>query len=237
SIYNGEGPDFAVFENAFANPDNDTQAYLEMAFVEVSSDGTNFFRFPATSAMQDTFQIDNFSYSDAGKYHNLAGKYISHYGTPFDLEELKDVAGLDVDHVTHIRIVDVSGTIDPQYASHDKDGHIINDPYPSPYPSGGFDLNAVGVLHSNAPPTTGIAAAAATLKVSVYPNPATDKVYVHAPDNAELSYRLSDISGRALGRGKVDARGHISLAQQARGLYILQLSQGLQQATIKINKL
>ncbi|MEO8761868.1 MAG: T9SS C-terminal target domain-containing protein, partial [Bacteroidia bacterium] len=38
-IYNGAGYDFAVFENSFDGN------YLELAFVEVSSDGINFFRF------------------------------------------------------------------------------------------------------------------------------------------------------------------------------------------------
>ena len=43
-ICNGEGPDFAVFENGFKSG---SQWFLEIAFVEVSSDGDNFFRFPA----------------------------------------------------------------------------------------------------------------------------------------------------------------------------------------------
>ena len=42
-IVNGAGPDFAVFENSF----NDS--FLELAFVEVSSDGIHFVRFPAIS--------------------------------------------------------------------------------------------------------------------------------------------------------------------------------------------
>src|ERR1700761_645592 len=47
-IYNGAGPDFAVFENGFLNATNDSQAFLELGFVEVSSDGVNFTRFPAS---------------------------------------------------------------------------------------------------------------------------------------------------------------------------------------------
>ena len=42
-IVNGRGFDFAVFENPFG------PNFLELAFVEVSSDGEHFFRFPATS--------------------------------------------------------------------------------------------------------------------------------------------------------------------------------------------
>jgi hypothetical protein len=45
-IKNGSGPDFCVFENAFSD------TYLELAFVEVSSDGVRFVRFPAISLTQ-----------------------------------------------------------------------------------------------------------------------------------------------------------------------------------------
>jgi hypothetical protein len=38
-IANGLGPDFVVFENGFLDPANDSFAFLELAFVEVSSDG------------------------------------------------------------------------------------------------------------------------------------------------------------------------------------------------------
>lgn len=46
AITNGPGPDFAIFENSFDN------FFLELAFVEVSSDGQNYFRFPAHSLTQ-----------------------------------------------------------------------------------------------------------------------------------------------------------------------------------------
>ena len=82
TIYDGPGWDFAVFENSF----NDS--YLELAFVEVSSDGVNFQRFPAVSNTQDSIQIDGFGNIDATKINNLAGKYRSLYGTPFDLADL-----------------------------------------------------------------------------------------------------------------------------------------------------
>src|ERR1700739_3119800 len=54
-IVNAPGFDFAIFENSFDGN------YLELAFVEVSSDGINFFRFPATSNTQDTLQTGSFN--------------------------------------------------------------------------------------------------------------------------------------------------------------------------------
>ena len=67
--------------------------------------------------------------------------------TPFDLEELAFEIALDINHITHLKIIDVVGSIDPNYGSYDHLGNLINDPFPTPYPSSGFDLDAVGVIH------------------------------------------------------------------------------------------
>jgi hypothetical protein len=235
SIFNGAGPDFAVFENAFANPVNDTLAYLELAFVEVSSDGVNFVRFPASSNMQDTVQIDNFTYTDARFYHNLAGKYISGYGTPFDLEELKGTPGLDVNNITHVRIVDVIGAINPLYASHDHAGNIINDPYPSAFPSGGFDLSGVGVINSNQPPTS-IGEPLNTLQVQVYPNPASEMINIVSRSNKLLQYKLTDISGRKVSEGNMQNNKSINISKQVPGIYLLHISSDKAYSIIKISK-
>jgi hypothetical protein len=144
-IFNGPAFDFAVFENGFYT--NNPLAFLEFAFVEVSSDGNNFFRFPATSNIQDTSQIP-MTGVDCSLVNNLAGKYVFGYGTPFDLEELKNENGLNVNHITHVRLIDVIGSVNNQYATYDQYGRKINDAYPTPFPSGGFDLDAVGVIHA-----------------------------------------------------------------------------------------
>ena len=141
-IADGQGYDFAVFENAF----DDT--FLELAFVEVSSDGTNFFRFDSVSLTQTNTQVGTFGSLDTTELHNLAGKYRQGYGTPFDLAELKDVNSLlDVSRVTHVRIIDVVGCIQDEYARYDSLDNKINDPWSTPFETGGFDLDAVGVIH------------------------------------------------------------------------------------------
>jgi hypothetical protein len=145
-IYNGAGADFAVFENGFLDPANDSQAFLELGFVEVSSDGINYFRFPATSLTQANVQLNNDDYIYANNLHNLAGNFTAMFGTPFDLQELSGIAGLDITNITHVRVIDVVGSI-TGHSSHDSAGRIINDPYPTPYPSCGFDLDAVGVIN------------------------------------------------------------------------------------------
>lgn len=223
NIYNGNGADFAVFENGFANPENDALAYLELAFVEVSSDGINYFRFPASSSMQDTVQIDNFTYSDASKYNNLAGKYISGYGTPFDLEELKNTAGLDINNISHVRIVDVIGSVNPLYGSTDKDGHIINEAYASPYPSAGFDLNGIGVINSLKP--TSIKDLNNNLAVKIYPNPTNNEIHIAVESITDIHYSLTDITGKEISHGVFSKQTTLSLKNKNAGYYMLRLEQ------------
>lgn len=154
-IRNGPGADFAVFENGFSD------TFLELAFVEVSSDGTNFFRFPSFSETPAATQVGGFGLLDPTNLHNLAGKYRVGYGTPFDLSDLLSLAGpiLDLNHITHVRVIDVVGRIDlapgnPSYTpSLDSLGRVINDPYSTPFASGGFDLDGVGVINQVPEPT------------------------------------------------------------------------------------
>ena len=140
TIYNGAGYDFAIFENSF----NDT--FLELAYVEVSSDGTNFFRFPNYSFTPNP--VSAYGTVDPTNIHNLAGKYKVGYGTPFDLDDLIGIAGLDVNAVSHVRIVDIvgDGSYFDSYPTEYGGPHPIYDPFPT-YGSGGFDLDAVGVIH------------------------------------------------------------------------------------------
>ena len=178
-IYNGEGPDFAVFENGFANAVNPDTWALELGFVEVSSDGVNFFRFPAVTYVQTETQLGNAGSIVPAQLHNFASKYGAFYGTPFDLDEVEDNALLDKNKVTHVRIVDVVGNIDPEYATKDSEGHIVNDPWPTAFASSGFDLDAVGVIHDiahNDVPEN------AEESIAVYPNPVRDRLMVKAED-------------------------------------------------------
>ena len=169
-IQNGDGYDFAVFENALNN------TFLELAFVEVSSDGVNYFRFPSISNTPTDVQIDNNGGVNATHLNNLAGKHLVGWGTPFDLEELAGTEGLDINNITHIRLVDVVGCVEPRYATRDSRGHIINDPYPTPFASSGFDLAGVGVMNGWRPATS--VAEYTDSHLLVYPNPCNDQVTV-----------------------------------------------------------
>ena len=173
-ICNQQGPDFAVFENPFHNAPH---CFLELAFVEVSSDGENYFRFPAVTKVPFDEQMGSFGVMDATMIHNFAGKYEVMYGTPFDLDEMADNLLLDKNKITHIRLVDVIGTINPEYATYDSEGNIVNDPWPTPFWSSGFDLDAVGVIHDLA--HFDVPENEMNL-VAVYPNPVKDRLIIEA---------------------------------------------------------
>ena len=175
-ICNRPGPDFAVFENGFANAGNTDMWFLELGFVEVSSDGENFFRFPAITYVQTDTQLGGMACIDPTQIHNFASKYGAMYGTPFDLDEVPDNPLLDKNNITHVRIIDVIGNIDPEYCTYDSEGHPVNDPWPTPFASCGMDLDAVGVIHDLAHFPDVIEEN--ELYVSVYPNPAHDFVRV-----------------------------------------------------------
>jgi hypothetical protein len=141
-ITDGPGFDFAVFENGFAD------AFLELAFVEVSSNGSDYIRFPAVSLTQTGTQVGSFGALDPTNLDNLAGKYRGGFGTPFDLDQLAGLSPLvDVDHINYVRILDVVGSINPVFGQQDSLGNLVNEPYPTAFASGGFDLDGVAVMN------------------------------------------------------------------------------------------
>ena len=188
-IRNEAGPDFAVFENGFA--DN----YMEFAHVEVSSDGINFVRFPSVSETPLLPQLDNFSYGDCRYVHNLAGKYRQGFGTPFDLQELENAPNLNLSFITHVRLIDVVGSTDPTFGSSDAFGNLINDSYPTEFPAGGFDLDAIAVLHE-LPLEIAPELAVESLQLHVFPNPTRGEITIQSKSGGKIS--LYNLLGQTL---------------------------------------
>ncbi len=187
-ISNGPGFDFAVFENSFSDD------YLELAFVEVSSNGVDYFRFPAASLTQTDTQTGGFGSTNATQVNNLAGKYRALFGTPFDLSEMAGIAGLNINQIVYVKIIDVVGNIAPAYATHDASGRVVNDPWPTLFPSSGFDLDAVGVIHNTS--NTSVAENISN-GGTLSGNPIHSNSFLSLPieeKRAEVS--VSDLSGR-----------------------------------------
>lgn len=135
-LTNGPGPDIAIFENSFSD------RFLELAHVEVSSDGLHWQRFPSIS--QTAQAVGGFGTTDPTNLHGLAGKYRAGFGTGFDFSTLPKKALVDREAIRFVRLVDVVG----DGTDLDSRGQPIYDPYPT-FGSAGFDLDGVAVL---APP-------------------------------------------------------------------------------------
>jgi len=133
-ITDGPGPDFAVFENSI------NHTFLELAFVEVSADGTNFHRFPSHSLTPSL--VPSFGSIDARDISGLAGTFIQGFGTPFDIAELPPTPEYNLNQVRWVRLIDIIG----DGPTLDSLGNKIFDPTPT-VQSAGFDLDAIGVIH------------------------------------------------------------------------------------------
>jgi hypothetical protein len=129
--------------------------------VEVSSDGVNFARFSSDSLTGEPIPAQGIL--DPTGIYNLAGKHVnnafefdgqffgSSWGTPFDLETLADhelvIDGkVDLHAIRYVKVIDIPGN----GSFLDSSSKAIYDPFPttSPITSGGFDLEAIGVIHA-----------------------------------------------------------------------------------------
>lgn len=210
-IINGSGYDFAVFENSFSDE------YLELAFVEVSSNGIDFVRFPSHSETQTLTQISGFGNTQATRIYNLAGKYRGGYGTPFDLQQLIDSTQLDLNNITHVRLVDVVGSIGSS-AQYDAQGNKINDPYPTNYASGGFDLDGVGVINQ----MVGLEENEAT-SFTIYPNPANGILHISSGIKSE-EVQIFNSNGKLVKSLALNStQTTIDISSLKKGLYFINI--------------
>lgn len=155
-IRNLPGADLVIFENGLVGLTGTGGAgaggvFGELAYVEVSSNGVDFARFPSISLTPGA--VGQYGTLDPTNIYHLAGKHVNgegeSWGTPFDLAALAShplvTAGtLDLNAVRYVRIVDIPGsgafrdTATPAT-------HAIYDPWQTAL-SGGFDVEAVGAI-------------------------------------------------------------------------------------------
>ncbi|MDF1673259.1 MAG: T9SS type A sorting domain-containing protein [Vicingaceae bacterium] len=227
-IKDGPGADFAVFENSFDG------LFLELAFVEVSSDGINFFRFDAVSLSDTTIQTNSFGNTDATKIYNLAGKYKVQYGTPFDLSELTGTPGLDINNISHVKVVDVVGNIVEPYATFDSQNHSVNDPWPTEFAAGGFDLDAVGVINFNPTSVDGLTG---ETNLIMYPNPVKGLLTIRFTETATYFIDIHDLTGKVMFSNTTTKKEHsIELNYLKPGVYFVSIKSGTKNIVKRIIK-
>lgn len=166
AITNGDGADFAAFENGFVSDYNTGagsaigQMFAELGYVEVSTDGERYARFPSEYLNYADAPPGSQAYltQDVSNIYNLAGKHANAYGiswgTPFDLDDLLDhqlvLDGLvDLDEINYVKIVDIPG--DGTFT--DSLGNPIYDAWVT-WGSGGMDFEALGVINQVPEPAT-----------------------------------------------------------------------------------
>jgi hypothetical protein len=151
TITDGPGADFVVLENPFfSGPTGST--FCETCFVEVSSNGVDFARFPSAYYGPPT-NPGPFGLVNTGTYANLAGvcpvyrngdprDVVEAGGDAFDLAALKGdplVLGgkVNLAAITQVRLVDAVAGVD-----RDSRGVVIEDPS-----TGSADIDGITVIH------------------------------------------------------------------------------------------
>ncbi len=201
-IINGEGPDFATFENGFSD------TFLELAWVEVSQDGVNFVRFPNYSLTESA--VNGFGNVDATKIMGYCSKYRQGYGTPFDLDDV----GLD--YAKYVKIIDIIG----DGTATDSDGNIIYDPYPTSG-SAGVDIDAVAVINQRE--TDGINGISNNTNISIFPNPAVNSVHLVVNNNQLNKFvKIIAVDGKVVKRFVVNnLHSVLNIEDLKKGMYFL----------------
>jgi hypothetical protein len=226
SIRNIPGADFAVFENSFDG------RFLELAFVEVSSDSIRWVRFPSSSFTSHKEQVGSFGILERSYLNNLAGIHPAYFGTPFDLSELLDSSGVDINMISFVKVVDVKGNVNSVYPTLDSFGNIINDPWPTPWPQGGFDLDAVAVLKE---PGLNPDLDGDSKDLKCFPNPAIGSTALYFSDPAARRINLRKITGELV--KAIDATEeevYLDLSGIENGIYLFDIREGIIRYSCKL---
>ncbi|MFK7742363.1 MAG: hypothetical protein AB8H80_18765 [Planctomycetota bacterium] len=188
AITNGPGADLIVSENPFRSFTTPDESFAEVCFVEVSSNGTDFVRFPARY-FGPAVQPGAFGFIGVGVYSGLAGQtpvlvpsdpsadprdVCEAGGDSFDLQDLAGeplvlTGTVNILAITHVRLVDVESGV-----SLDATGTPIFDPG-----AGSADIDAVTAIHQVGSTTSD--------------NP---EVELSVQQDGTMMLRLSDPNGR-----------------------------------------
>jgi hypothetical protein len=147
--------------------------FAEFAYVEVSTNGVDFARFPSLSL--NTAPVTGsgaFAGFDVSNVNNLAGKHAAGFGTPFNLDDLTTnplvVGGnVNLNNIRYVKLVDIPGN----GAFKDSAGNGILDNWVTSG-SGGFDFRlpigqGIGVINT-VPETAPALILASALSLAIY---------------------------------------------------------------------
>jgi hypothetical protein len=109
----------------------------------------------------------------------------------------------------------VIGSVNDSFGTRDSKGRIINDPWPTPFASSGFDLDAVAVVNGSLLNTQEIELAG----VKVYPSLARVNEPIHISGQEDMSIEVFNQRGQTILK-----TNETEIKLDASGLYIFQVT-------------
>ena len=123
---------------------------------------------------------------------------------------------VNLNYITHIKIIDVVGSINSQFCFYDYFGNIINDPFPTPYNSSGFDLDAVGVINNTFSTQQNIEV------LKIYPNPFPEELWLMLENETCGEIFIYNNYGSLVFTQKINSKiSNVNLNFLSKGIYIL----------------
>ncbi len=118
----------------------------------------------------------------------------------------------------------------------DKNNNIVNDPWSTPFPSSGFDLDAVGVI--NQVPVSVMEHKKLESMISVFPTQIKDEITIVNASENNLLVNITDLTGKnILTKEILREKTRVSLKELNAGIYFLKISNGEMSITKKIIKI
>ena len=106
-----------------------------------------------------------------------------------------------------------------------------------PFNGDGGSINAVTLYFCDLEPSLSIQSNDLSSKVSVFPNPANNRLYVNLDQNLvnETHYKLYDLQGRlVISKKSATSESNINIENLVEGIYLLSIENGTDRTTKKI---
>jgi hypothetical protein len=134
-----------------------------------------------------------------------------------------------------VKIIDVIGSIDSNICNYDQYLNKINDPFPTPFPSSGFDLDAVGVINQG--PLNIILENSENILENFRVINGMVVFDLKSVQKADFKVEIFDLSGKIIFqknyKNNLEATQNIDIQSFKNGIYLLNISTQSQSITQK----
>ena len=134
-----------------------------------------------------------------------------------------------------MKIIDVIGSIDSNFCNYDQYLNKINDPFPTPFPSSGFDLDAVGVINQG--PLNIILENSENILENFRVINGMVVFDLKSVQKADFKVEIFDLSGKIIFqknyKNNLEATQNIDIQSFKNGIYLIKISTQSQSITQK----